>query len=95
LNGGFDLQRHHSHLFLFDTFMIVFFSSQDFWWYDTNGQILKSAYTSAAIAMGAAFVVILLASRSFEITFFAVIALVFILLSVTAILVGIGWTLGL
>jgi hypothetical protein len=90
---GFDRRLHHSHFF--NSFMIVFFSSQDFWWHDTNSQILKSAYTSAAIAMGAAFVVILVASRSFEITFFAVIALVFILLSVTAILVGIGWTLGL
>jgi hypothetical protein len=54
-----------------------------------------SAWSSAAVAMGAAFVVIFLASRSFEITFFAVIALIFVLLSVTAILVGIGWKLGL
>jgi predicted RND superfamily exporter protein len=73
----------------------VYFSSEDFWWYDTNKQILQSTYSSAAIAMGGAFVVILIASRSLEITILAVIALLFVLLSVTAILVGIGWTLGL
>jgi hypothetical protein len=73
----------------------VFFSSEDFWWYDTNAQVLKSTYSSAAIAMGGAMIVILVASRSLEITILAVVALFFILLSVTAILVGIGWTIGL
>lgn len=73
----------------------MFFSSEDFWWYDTNAQLLKSTYSSAAIAMGGAMIVILVASRSLEITILAVVALFFILLSVTAILVGFGWTLGL
>jgi hypothetical protein len=29
-----------------------FHTSEDVWWYDTNGSILTSAYTAAAIAIG-------------------------------------------
>ena len=73
----------------------VFQSSDDYWWFDTNGSILYSAYGSAAIALAAAAIVVLISSRSFEVTFFALITMAFILLSVTALLVASGWTLGL
>ena len=40
------------------------FSSSDFWWYDTNGQMLSTAYGAAGLALGGAAAVILLSSRS-------------------------------
>lgn len=73
----------------------MFQSSDDYWWYDTNGSILSTAYGSAGIALGAAAIVMLVSSRSFEITFFALITIGFILISVTSLLVASGWTLGL
>ena len=54
-----------------------YFSSADFWWYDTNGQMLRTAYGAAAIALGAAGAVILLSSRSFVLTFFAIVTIVY------------------
>jgi 5-methyltetrahydrofolate--homocysteine methyltransferase len=50
--------------------------------------------TSAGIAMGAAAAVILFSSRSFILTLFATVSVGFVLTSVTAVLVGMGWTLG-
>jgi hypothetical protein len=72
----------------------AFFSSEDFWWYDTNGQMLSTAYSSAGIALAAAAAVLLLSSRSFVLTIFATLTIGYVLVSVTAMLVGIGWTLG-
>lgn len=72
----------------------VFMSSFDFWWYDTNGQMLGTAYGAAAIALGAAAAVILFSSRSFTLTLFATITIGYVLTSVTSTLVAIGWTLG-
>jgi hypothetical protein len=72
----------------------AFFSSEDFWWYDTNGQMLSTAYSSAGIALAAAAAVLLLSSRSFVLTTFATLTIGYVLVSVTAMLVGIGWTLG-
>lgn len=72
----------------------AFFSNADFWWYDTNGQMLTTAYGAAAIALGAAALVILFSSQSFRLTIFAVLTIGYVLASVTASLVGFGWTLG-
>lgn len=72
----------------------VYFSSADFWWYDTNGSMLATAYSSAAITLGASAVVILFSSRSLVLTLFATITIGYILTSVTAMLVAFGWTLG-
>jgi len=72
----------------------AFFSSADFWWYDTNTSMLSTAYGSAAIALSAAAIVILLSSRSLVLTFFCIVAIAYVLTSVTASLVGLGWTLG-
>lgn len=70
------------------------FSNLDFWWYDTNNSMLSTAYGAAGIALGAAAAVILFSSRSFTLTFFAVITIGYVLTAVTASLVGFGWTLG-
>lgn len=72
----------------------MFVSSADFWWYDTNGQMFKTAYGSAILTLGAAAAVILIASRSVVLTLFSTVTIGFILTSVTAMLVAIGWTLG-
>ena len=71
-----------------------YFSSFDFWWYDTNGQMLVTAYSAAAIALGCAAAVILISSRSVSMTLFSTATIGFILTSVTSILVAMGWTLG-
>lgn len=72
----------------------LFFSSIDFWWYDTNSQMLKSAIASAGIALLAAALAILFSSRSILLTLFSTIAVAYVLCSVTATLVGLGWTIG-
>lgn len=73
----------------------MYSSSEDFWWYDTNGKMLQTAYGSAGIALVAAAVVMLFTSRSLEMTAMALVTIGFVLLSVTALLVASGWTLGL
>lgn len=71
-----------------------YFSSFDFWWYDTNGQMLKTAYSAAGIALGCSAAVILFSSRSLVLTMFSTLTIVYVLTSVTATLVAMGWTLG-
>ena len=70
------------------------YSNFDFWWYDTNGQMLSTAYGAAAIALAAAAAVILFSSRSFVLTLFSILTIGYVLTSVTAALVSLGWTLG-
>ncbi|CAB9499985.1 dispatched homolog 1 [Seminavis robusta] len=72
----------------------AFFSSQDFWWYDTNLQMFSTAYGSAGIAIAASALVILLSSRSLVMTLFSVLSIGYVLASVTAMMVAAGWTLG-
>jgi predicted RND superfamily exporter protein len=72
----------------------AYFSSFDYWWYDTNSHMFRSAVGSAAIALLAAAVVILLSSRSFVMTLFSVISVAYVLTSVTALMVAAKWTLG-
>ena len=72
----------------------MFFTSIDWWWYDTNGNMLSTAYVAAAIAIATAAVVILFSSRSVVLTIFAAFTIGYVLASVTASLVAIGWTLG-
>ena len=62
--------------------------------FDTNGSMLRAAFSAAGIALGAAGFVVLFASKSFILTGFAVFTICFVLASATAMLVGIGWTLG-
>ena len=71
-----------------------YFTSEDFWWYDTNGQMLQTAYASSGIALGAAAAAILFSSRSIILTLFSTLTVGYVLTSVTATLVAMGWTLG-
>jgi hypothetical protein len=71
-----------------------FFSSYDFWWYDTNSKVINTAYGAAAIALTAAACVIFFSTRSLTITIYSIITIGYVLTSVTAALVGLGWTLG-
>jgi len=72
----------------------MYHSSEDFWWYDTNGQMLATAITGAAIALACAAVVVFLSSRSLVITMFAVISIGYVLVATSACLVVLGWELG-
>jgi hypothetical protein len=72
----------------------AYFSSPDFWWYDTNTQMFRTAYGSAGIAIGASAIIILLSSRSLVMTLFSVLSIGYVLASVTSMMVSIGWTLG-
>merc|ERR1712176_1503357 len=56
--------------------------------------MFETAIGSISIALSAAAVVILLSSKSIVLTIFSTVTIFFILVSVTAILVGLGWTLG-
>jgi len=72
----------------------MYFTSEDYWWYDTNGRLLSSAYVAAVIAVITASLVILLSSRSIVLTLFSAFTISYVLASVTALMVSFGWTLG-
>mmetsp|Transcript_18498 Transcript_18498/g.28220 ORF Transcript_18498/g.28220 Transcript_18498/m.28220 type:complete len:371 (+) Transcript_18498:1995-3107(+) len=72
----------------------MYHSSEDFWWYDTNGQMLATAYTGAAIALACAAVVVFFSSRSLIMTLFAILSIGYVLVATSACLVAIGWELG-
>jgi len=71
-----------------------FFSSRILWWYDSSGQTVYTAYAGSAIALAAAFIVVLLSSRSLLLTILSTLTILCVLVSVSAILVGLGWSLG-
>jgi hypothetical protein len=73
----------------------MYFSSDDFGWYDTSGSMLSSAISSAGIALGASAIVVLFAMRSIQLAAFSLFTVAYILATVTALLVASGWTLGL
>jgi len=73
----------------------MYFTSDDFWWYDTNRSMLRTAIVAALIAVATSAAVILISSRSLVLTLFASLTVTYVLVSVTTILVGLGWTLGL
>merc|ERR1712232_684368 len=72
----------------------MFATSIDFWWFDTNGSMLRSAYQSAGIALGFSGFIVLVSSQSLILTLFALITIAYVLASTTAMLVASGWTLG-
>lgn len=72
-----------------------YFTSADFWWYDAIGQMVMTAFSLAGIAMVAAAIGILISSRSLILTLFSTVTAGYVLASVTAMLVAIGWTMGL
>lgn len=73
----------------------MFHTASGFHWYDTNTSMLNTAIGSALIAITFSAVVVLIASRSLELSIFSVLCITFILSATTASLVGLGWSLGL
>ena len=73
----------------------MYFTSEDFWYFDTNASMISSSYVSAAIAVAVGAAVILFSSHSFVLTLFAGIAITYVLVSVVAGMVALGWSLGL
>lgn len=71
-----------------------FHVSGQWWWYDTNGQMLKTAIGSAGIALGFSGLVVLIASRSIVLTIFSAISIMYVLGATTSSLVAAGWRLG-
>merc|ERR1712232_37805 len=72
----------------------AYFTGLTFHWHDTNGSIFQTAYGAAGISLAASAVIILFSSHSLVLTVFSTATIFFILMSVTAMLVGLGWTLG-
>eukprot|EP00534_Pseudo-nitzschia_fraudulenta_P000688 CAMPEP_0201118866 /NCGR_PEP_ID=MMETSP0850-20130426/3062_1 /ASSEMBLY_ACC=CAM_ASM_000622 /TAXON_ID=183588 /ORGANISM="Pseudo-nitzschia fraudulenta, Strain WWA7" /LENGTH=1146 /DNA_ID=CAMNT_0047384333 /DNA_START=208 /DNA_END=3648 /DNA_ORIENTATION=+ len=68
--------------------------STTFHWHETNGSIQKTAYSGAGISLTASAAIILISSHSVVLTVFSTATILFILVSVTSILVAFGWTLG-
>ena len=73
----------------------MYHSSQTFWWYDTNGQMLTTAIGSALITIAFSAFIVLIASRSFVLMLFSVLSILYVLAATTASLNGLGWDLGL
>ena len=73
---------------------LAFFSSMDWWWWDTTQNVYQTAISSGAIAITVSAVVILVTSRSLSMTLFSAISVVYVLVSVTAVMSAAGWTLG-
>jgi protein dispatched 1 len=72
----------------------AFLSSEDFWWYDTNTQMISSVYSAATTTLMGAAVALLCATRSFSLTLLGTLTIVYVLTTVTAICAAMGWTLG-
>jgi len=72
----------------------AFFTSLTFHWFDTNNSLQKSAISSAGISLAFSAAIILLSSYSLLLTLFSTVTIFFILVSVTSLLVVMGWTLG-
>lgn len=72
----------------------AYFSSADFWYYDTTTQMYSTGYASIAIALAAAAIVILISSKSLVMTVLSVVSVAYVLLSVISMTVAIGWQLG-
>jgi len=72
----------------------MYHSSNTFWFYDTNRTMLQTAIGAAGIAIAFSTVVVFIVSRSFLLTLFSTVAIVYVLAATTASLVGLGWTLG-
>jgi len=72
----------------------MYHTSGTFWFYDTNRAMLETAFGAAGIAIGFSTLVVFIASRSFYLTLFSTLAIVYVLAATIASLVGFGWYLG-
>jgi hypothetical protein len=66
----------------------MFINDITYWWYDTNQQMLKTAYGAAGIALICAFLVVFISSKSFVLTLFACFSIAYVLVAATACLVS-------
>ena len=73
----------------------MFLGSETFVWYDTNNSMMETAISASIIALIGASLVILLSSRSFMLTLFGSISIMYVLLATIACLIALGWELGL
>lgn len=71
-----------------------FHVSPMWWWFDTNTQMLNTAFGAAGIAVGFSAIVVFFSSRSFQLTIFSAGCILYVLTAATASLVGLGWELG-
>jgi len=71
-----------------------FFSSNTYWNYDTQNNVVTAFSSSIAISLCFSAVVIFFTTWSFPVTFFATISIGFIMAAVIASLQSIGWELG-
>lgn len=72
-----------------------FYSSLDFWVYDTLRNSMSSALASALIALCCASIMVLMTSLSFTICIFTAISIGYVIVASTACLVLLDWTLGM
>ena len=71
-----------------------FFISGNYWWYDTHKATVRTAISSAGIALTASTLVILFSSRSFTLAIFSCLSMVYVLTSVVSTMIAMGWSLG-
>eukprot|EP00546_Thalassionema_frauenfeldii_P001802 CAMPEP_0178935532 /NCGR_PEP_ID=MMETSP0786-20121207/24609_1 /TAXON_ID=186022 /ORGANISM="Thalassionema frauenfeldii, Strain CCMP 1798" /LENGTH=1026 /DNA_ID=CAMNT_0020613713 /DNA_START=1680 /DNA_END=4760 /DNA_ORIENTATION=- len=71
-----------------------YFSSFEYWWYDTNGKLLETAFVAAGITLCISGIVVLVYFRSLALTLYSVASIAYVLITTTALLIAWGWTLG-
>lgn len=72
----------------------AFFSSFDWWVWDINTAVYRTAIDSAAIAISVSALVILISSKSLSMTIFSAVSVAFVLVSVASVMSAAQWTLG-
>jgi len=72
----------------------MFHACAVWWWYDTNAQMLSTAFGAAMIAVGFSGFMVLISTRSFILTLISAICIAYVLAAATASLVSLGWELG-
>ena len=66
---------------------------KELFFYDLMGSMVKGVVSGIGLAMGTAFVVMLITSMNFYITVYAILTIVFVIAVTIAILVHLGWGL--
>lgn len=72
----------------------MFLSTLFFIRYDTNTQMLSTAFAAAMISIGFSALIVLVSSRSFLLTLISASCIAYVLAAATASLVSLGWELG-
>eukprot|EP00934_Nitzschia_sp_Nitz4_P007654 Nitzschia sp. Nitz4//scaffold24_size164493//31405//34493//NITZ4_002311-RA/size164493-snap-gene-0.1-mRNA-1//1//CDS//3329544063//7644//frame0 len=72
----------------------AFFIGADYWFLDSYQAMVSTAYDATLISLATSTLVILLSSKSLTLTLFSVVSILYVLLSTTATMVALGWTMG-